>query len=329
LIGVTQRFNDIRTIKLTPSLHCTVKATLALGSKRNLNCAQLSGPHWLIGNISVILDVTFKEEQMRRSAVGVTLTLLVIALSGCNSNSELKSNAISTDKKAVPPATAPEAFSSPAVATAPAPTVALTRPTDPNERIRVIKSGRADPFKPLVSPAQPSSQPNAGVSTSRRGTSGSLDKPTSRLGTAGRSTANRGIRSVGIPKPLQGSTGKANKPAAAGTGKAVLPPLPPPEPTVAKGVKVQGIVAIAGKRQAIVQAPEEKTARTISVGDRVSGGQVELVGFDMSNSIAPKAIFRENGMEVAIGVGQDPIVLASASLSRPAVRGLYKVTPQQ
>ncbi|MGF1601201.1 MAG: hypothetical protein ACFCU8_04140 [Thermosynechococcaceae cyanobacterium] len=259
---------------------------------------------------------------MRRSAVGVTLTLLVMALSGCNSDSELKSNAVSTDKKAVPPAATPEAFPSPAVdvATAPAPTVALTRPTDPNERIRVIKSGRADPFKPLVSPAQPSNRPGGspGVSTVRQSTPGSASR--TRLGTSTQRTA---IRGIGTPKPFQGSSSPTKRTKPSPAGKAVLPALPPPEPTVAKGVKVQGIVAMAGQRQAIVQAPEEKTSRTISVGASLSGGQVTLVGFDMSNPIAPKAIFRENGMDVAIGVGQDPIVLASASPSRPAIRGLY------
>jgi hypothetical protein len=122
------------------------------------------------------------------------------------------------------------------------------------------------------------------------------------------------------------SKATASKPASrTSPGKAVLPPLPAPEPTVAKGVKVQGIVVLAGRPQAIVQAPDEKTARTISAGDRLANGRVLLRSFDMSNPIAPKAIFEEAGMEVAIGVGQDPIVLASARSGQTPVRGLYSV----
>ncbi|PZD73857.1 hypothetical protein C1752_01711 [Acaryochloris thomasi RCC1774] len=262
---------------------------------------------------------------MRRSAVGVTLTLLAIALSGCNSGSELKSNAISKDTKAVPSDTVeatsvPEVVSIAAVdqsTTAPA-TVALIRPTDPEERVRTIQSGRADPFRPLVSPAQPQSRPGSGVRPSAGG-SGGRTAPGARPTT--RSTAATRGSSTRLSPP---STATPKSSPSTSPGKAVLPPLPAPEPTAAKEVQVQGIVVMAGRPQAIVQAPEEKTARTISSGDRVANGRVLLKGFDMSNPVAPKAIFEEAGMEVAIGVGQEPIVLASASSQAP-VRGLYKV----
>ncbi|MEO0378048.1 MAG: hypothetical protein AAF329_26320 [Cyanobacteria bacterium P01_A01_bin.17] len=258
---------------------------------------------------------------MRRSAVGVTLTLLAIALSGCNSGSELKSNAISKDTKAVPSDTVeatsvPEAVSIAAVdqsTTAPA-TVALIRPTDPEERVRTIQSGRVDPFRPLVSPAQPQSRPGSSV----RPTAGGGRTAPGSSGSA--ATATRGS-STRLSPPSK-ATPKSSPTTS--PGKAVLPPLPAPEPTAAKEVQVQGIVVMAGRPQAIVQAPEENTARTISSGDRVANGRVLLKGFDMSNPVAPKAIFEEAGMEVAIGVGQEPIVLASASSQAP-VRGLYKV----
>ncbi len=260
---------------------------------------------------------------MRRSAVGVTLTLLVMALSGCNSDSELKSNAISKDTKAASsaPAAVPAVFPSPEVdvETAPAPAVALIRPTDPDERVRVIKSGRVDPFRPLVSPPQPKNRP----SSAPRST-----PSTSKTSPSGRKTStkiavkpNRSSSRLNLPKISPPKAAPSSSP-----NKAVLPPLPAPEPTVAKGIKVKGIVVVAGTPQAIVEAPEETTARTISVGDRVAGGQVALVGFDMSNSTSPKAVFKEAGMEVAIGVGQAPIVLASA---QSPVQGLYKVTSQQ
>jgi hypothetical protein len=262
---------------------------------------------------------------MRRSAVGVTLTLLAIALSGCNSGSELKSNAVSKDTQAEPSASSiettasdPKAFAN-GKATAPA-TVALIRPTDPEERVRTIQSGRVDPFRPLVSPAQPQNRPDSGSgssSASPNGTSGRLTPSESPK----RSAAARGSSRPGSPsKAVSSKSSSKTSP-----GKAVLPPLPAPEPTVAKGVKVQGIVVLAGRPQAIVKSPEEKTARTISSGDRIANGRVLLKGFDMSNPIAPKAIFEEAGMEVAIGVGQDPIVLASARSGQTPVRGLYPV----
>lgn len=260
---------------------------------------------------------------MRRSAVGVTLTLLAIALSGCNSGSELKSNAISKDDTQAVPSAPVEATSEPEAViatadqstTAPA-TVALIRPTDPEERVRTIQRGRVDPFRPLVSPAQPQNRPGSGTrpgGNGQRTTSGSSRPGSSRTTTAKTGGSSR-PSAPAAPKTAPGAP----------SDKAVLPPLPAPEPTTAKEVKVQGIVVMAGKPQAIVKAPEENTARTISSGDRVANGRVLLKGFDMSNPIAPKAIFEEAGMEVAIGVGQDPIVLASASSQAP-VRGLYKV----
>jgi hypothetical protein len=254
---------------------------------------------------------------MRRSAVGVTLTLLAIALSGCNSGSELKSNAVSKDTQAEPSASSVETTASDSKAlangkaTAPV-TAALIRPTDPEERVRTIQSGRVDPFRPLVSPAQPQNRPG---SSSASGTSGRLAPSGSPKKSV---TATR--------RPGSPSKAVSSKPAAkTSPGKAVLPPLPAPEPTMAKGVKVQGIVVMAGRPQAIIQAPEEKTARTISAGDWIANGRVVLKGFDMSNPIAPKAIFEEAGMEVAIGVGQDPIVLASARSGQTPVQGLYSV----
>ncbi len=268
---------------------------------------------------------------MRRSAVGVTLTLLAIALTGCNSGSELKSNAISKDTKAAPSdpveaTSAPEEPITLASADNPDPSVSLVRPTDPEERVRSIKSGRVDPFRPLVSPVQPQNRP--GIRSQPSSGSGQRSTP-SQTATSGRSTTSGSSRTTTATRritqpttPPKASTPKST--ATASPGKAVLPPLPAPEPTLAQEVQVQGIVVMAGNPQAIIQAPEENTARTISAGDRVANGRVLLKGFDMSNPSAPKAIFEEAGMEVAIGVGQAPIVLASASSQSP-VRGLYKV----
>ncbi|KAI9135514.1 hypothetical protein ON05_008020 [Acaryochloris sp. CCMEE 5410] len=186
---------------------------------------------------------------------------------------------------------------SPEIPSPPAAKVVLTRPTNPDERLRVVKSGRTDPFAEIV-PAVPN--------TSSPRTTPSQGQPPSPVnvpkGTAPKATA-----------PTASSTSTPSSPSTKPSttpDKIVLPTLPKPE--VAQGVKVTGVINLGGRPKAILKAPGEKSTRTVGVGERIANGQVLVKSINLSNPAAPVVVLEQSGMKVRVSVGQEPIALASA-----------------
>ncbi len=211
----------------------------------------------------------------------VTATVLLsIAISGCGTPGG--NEPTPTAKKSVSAVKTPE----PAVAVKPvaSPTpivpTTLIRPTDPEARLRAIKSGRPDPFAALVPPATKST--------------GNRPQPPA--------TPPRTPTITKIPKQPSGVPPRPS-----------LPPLPKPE--LAKQVQVLGIAFVNGTPQAIVKAPDESISRTVIPGDRLAKGQVLVKAIDV-NRADPVVILEQVGVDVEVGIGRPAVELAAAAPTR-------------
>jgi hypothetical protein len=253
--------------------------------------------------------------KVRFSRVPLYLTLALVPLTvvGCGESKDMGVN-----PSPQPAASAP--FPSPSVpATLNSPSkVALTRPTNPDDRLRVIKSGRPDPFGSV--------SPEGRVASANGSSAGSGSTSTPQQQGINRMVSSydkflKGIAgSLGVPSK-SGSQGPSGTPSTS-TPDVNLPSLPKaPEPA---GVKVSGILVVGGEPRAIVQAPDEPTSRTVSIGDSLSGGKLFVKSIDTSNRNEPRVIFQQGSIEFSVAVGKEPVLLASAAaLSNPPVRGMY------
>jgi hypothetical protein len=240
----------------------------------------------------------------------LTLSLLAGLMGGCgeSENANVQQSPQPTASQPFPSPSVPVTLSSPSK-------IALTRPTNPDDRLKVIKSGRNDPFGLLVAP-----QPSGGTASNSSSPSDETTEPkaTNSGNTSGSSKLNRNlISSLGnILKP-----GAAGKPSSMpGGGSFSLPELPA-KPELAS-VKVTGVLQVAGVPRAIIQAPGEPTSRTVSIGDSLSNGQLYVKNIDMSNSAEPVVIFQQGDLEFSVAVGREPVLIASAGPSAKPARGL-------
>lgn len=186
----------------------------------------------------------------------------------------------------------------------------LIKPTNPEQRLRELKSGRVDPFRALVS------IPAAGSSSGSTATNTSADP-----GTTAAKAYTRFLDKVGdqfdqalnpptssttgsLPNPVFGkpptSTSGGSNGSGGSSSKFRLPTLP--QPDLAKGVQVTGIISVAGVPRAIVKAPGEAVSRSVTTGERLANGQVLVKRIDMNGS-EPVVILEQYGTEVAIEVG--------------------------
>jgi hypothetical protein len=257
--------------------------------------------------------------RFNRVPLYLTLALVPLAVVGCG---ESKDKDLSVNPSPQPVASAP--FPSPSVPpTLSSPSkLSLTRPTNPDDRLRVIKSGRTDPFG-SVGPAGRVASANVAPSVE-----GSTSSPQQQ-------GVNRMVNSYDkFLKGIAGSLGLPGKAASgsqsggqgASTPDVNLPSLPKaPEPA---GVKVSGILVVGGEPRAIVQAPDEPTSRTVGIGDSLSGGKLFVKGIDTSNRAEPTVIFQQGDIQFSVAVGRDPVLLASAAVPNPPVRGMYLLKHQ-
>lgn len=242
----------------------------------------------------------------------LTLTLVPIAVVGCGESND-------TSIKPSPQPVASQPFPSPSIpATLSAPSkVALTRPTNPDDRLRVIKSGRPDPFG-AVGPVALVASAGSASGASGGSTGGGRSSTQEQVGNRMASSYEKFL------KGIAGSLGAAGKTSGgqSGTASVNLPSLPKaPEPA---NVKVSGVLVVGGAPRAIVQAPDEPTSRTVGIGDSLSGGRLIVKDINTSNRAEPTVVFRQGSIEFSVAVGREPVLLASVP-STGAVRGLYSV----
>ncbi|WP_235107652.1 hypothetical protein [Acaryochloris sp. 'Moss Beach'] len=233
---------------------------------------------------------------MRKTVLGVTFILLSMGIASCGlvggDEPEAEQASETPTEQSFPDA-------SPEIPSPPAAKVVLTRPTNPDERLRVVKSGRVDPFAEIVPAVVPeNSSPRTVPSQGRPPSTVNVPKATVPATAPKASSAPSG-------KPSSPSTKPSTTP-----GKIVLPTLPKPE--VAQGVKVTGVINLGGRPKAILKAPGENSTRTVGVGDRIANGQVLVKSINLSNPAAPVVVLEQSGMKVRVSVGQEPIALASA-----------------
>jgi hypothetical protein len=269
------------------------------------------------------LKVTVRHRQMKvrfnRVPLYLTLALVPFAVIGCGESKE----DLSVKPSPQPVASAP--FPSPSVpATLNSPSkIALTRPTNPDDRLRVIKSGRTDPFG-SVGPTASVGGNSASSGSSSPG--GSRSTTQEQVGNRIASSYEKFLK--GITGSLGGSK-EPNSPLSGGqidpAAGVTLPELPKaPEPA---NVKVTGVVVMGGQPRAIVQAPDEPTSRTVGIGDSLSGGRLFVKNIDTSNRAEPTVVFQQGSIEFSVAVGREPVLIASASplVPNPPVRGLYSI----
>ncbi|NJM77613.1 MAG: hypothetical protein HC852_19865 [Acaryochloridaceae cyanobacterium RU_4_10] len=266
--------------------------------------------------------------RLNSASLCVTITLLSALVGGCNplggdntSNTNVQPSPQPVASPAFPKPMVPDGVKSPAK-------IALTRPTNPDDRLRVIKSGRNDPFLKLAD---------------AKGTDGKDDKskneakpkekltPQEQYLKHATSSYDRFLDKVSEayikPDKTKGAGSSSSIASSGGTssGGINLPSLPS-KPDLA-GVKVTGVVEIAGMPRAIVEAPDEKTSRTVGIGDSLSGGKLYVKSIDLSNRAEPMVIFQQGDTQFSVAVGREPVLMASAATGsgRPLrpVRGLY------
>lgn len=233
---------------------------------------------------------------MRKTILGVTLILLSMGIASCGGaegdEPEAEKTSETPTEQAFPDA-------SPEIPSPPAAKVVLTRPTNPDERLRVVKSGRSDPFAEIVPAVVPNtSSPRTAPSQSRPSSTVNVPKATTPQASSTPKSSSSSTPSIPSTKP------------STTPGKIVLPTLPKPE--VAQGVKVTGVINLGGRPKAILKAPGEKSTRTVGVGERIANGQVLVKSINLSNPAAPVVVLEQSGMKVRVSVGQEPIALASA-----------------
>lgn len=214
-----------------------------------------------------------------RAAALVTISLLMGGCSLLFSTDEPESEPVAES----PPQPTPEPLATPQPQANPI----LIRPTNPEQRLRELKSGRVDPFRALVS--TPATTTSATLAKADPGTT--AVKTYTRPDTGSRSQASKSTPS---PKRF------VIPPSRSGGSDLSLPTLP--QPDLARGVQVTGIVSVAGVPRAIVKAPGEAVSRSVSSGERLANGQVLVKRIDLNGS-EPLVILEQYGTEVAVGVG--------------------------
>ena len=91
--------------------------------------------------------------------------------------------------------------------------------------------------------------------------------------------------------------------------ESVLPP--PPEPDLARGVIVTGVVLVGQQPQAIIKVPSEVTSRYVQAGQRLSDDLL-VKRIEMNEGSNPIVILEQYGIEVARMVGEEPVNSAAS-----------------
>jgi hypothetical protein len=279
--------------------------------------------------------------RFNRVPLVLTLSLLSGLMGGCGLFGGGSGEA-NVQQSPQPVATQP--FPSPAIPTASSPAkVALTRPTNPDDRLRVIKTGRNDPFG-LLGPAISTGQ---GASNSSNGSTGSTAKSGGSTRSAPPKTVEdrlvnsydkflNNVASQIVKSPNKGTSRNISSSGGRNIGSSGssstmpnlgLPPLPTnPEPAK---VKVSGIVVVAGIPRAIVEVPGETSSRTVGVGDSLSRGQLYVKSIDTSRKAEPVVIFQQGDLSFSVAVGRAPVLIASADPAGTGfTRSLHQVQPR-
>ena len=256
---------------------------------------------------------------MVKLASGLVLVLLAAGVSGCQLIGSEKASEANDSATNAPEVILAENVQPEAVEVKPNPksvkvvaATPLTRPTDPDVRVKAVKKGRSNPFARLVPPATTKAEPieldrgrNNASRNNASSNNASKGKKSGPLGTKSALSDKSSKKTTTASKPAQSNDlPRLENPADAKTNDIVLPPLP--EPTLAKQVSVQGVMMLGGQPKAILKAPNENVNRTVQAGDYLANGQILVASIDMSNPQNPSVVLQESGRTVTVGVGTQP-----------------------
>ncbi|MEM1427463.1 MAG: hypothetical protein AAGF75_13045, partial [Cyanobacteria bacterium P01_H01_bin.130] len=90
----------------------------------------------------------------------------------------------------------------------------------------------------------------------------------------------------------------------------------PPEPSDAQAVRVTGVVQVGNDYKIVVEVPGERTARYVSVGDRLGNGEVLVKRVELDELMDPIVVFEQYGQEVLKPVGEAPAEQVAVAPSR-------------
>jgi hypothetical protein len=237
---------------------------------------------------------------------------VALLLGSCgNDRTNPRSQSPNAASDAQPVAKAPQTFPQPTVVgtNAPMPTIpvkGLLQPTNSQARLAQISTAtRRDPFAAIL-PTQ------LRIATET--------KP--------QSVVNRAVQPAQKPPSLPKTQPVAQAPQRPMTPLTTLPPLPidltpltpsslpalPPtsRTSLADAVEITGVVQVGGKVTAIVQSPNESTARYVQAGEYLANGSVLLKRIIMSKNGEPTIVLQQNGMEILKSVGSTRGAVASA-----------------
>jgi hypothetical protein len=180
----------------------------------------------------------------------------------------------------------------------------LIQSTDPDERVQQINSSRPDPFATVPVPPPPSPAPPPAPGGGAPATGGTptatAPQPT---------TPGGGGQTTTAPQPGGGAAGQpggGTTAAVPGGGEVELPPIEPlpalPEPSLAQGTVVTGVVRIGNENFAIVQSPTDGSSQYVRAGQRLANGEVLVKRIEVRGG-NPVVILEQNGIEVAQPVG--------------------------
>lgn len=273
----------------------TSKPVSQISPKAICGCIPSKGNEWNF--VWFNLSQAFEEGTMHRLSITALVGILTLTIAGCGSGGQ-ENNATATTTVTGQPAPKPlvkptQPFVKPTQLaqnpqkksqnTKSPSSAGLIQPTNVNQRTQQVQKGRSDPFAGLFV-----------------------------------------VPKVSVAAKPQTVPPLAKVPIAVPPKPIVKPtPLPPPvayvppQPDLAKGVTVLGIVQIGSEYQAIVQVPDEATSRYVSEGQRLSNGQVLVKRIEMNPSSEPLVILEENGIEVTRTVGEETVKPEEASPGRP------------
>ena len=204
---------------------------------------------------------------------------------------------------------ASEAFEEPTVAAPSIVTADLIQSTDPSARAQAVARARNDPFASLPIPLAPElvELPEVAATGNGGGTStGSSGSSSSGSSSSGSSSS--GATAAAPARPTPPAVRVREEPLPEPSPIAQLPSIP--QPVIAPGVAVSGIVQLGSIPYAIIRSGSEPE-RYVKVGDRIGNGSVRVKRIE-TLAYEPRVIFEENGIEVSKPVSSDTAADAAA-----------------
>ncbi len=199
---------------------------------------------------------------------------------------------------------ADEAFEEPTIAAPSTVTADLIQSTDPSARAQAVARSRNDPFASLPIPLAPElvEIPEVAATGNSTGTS------TNSSGSGSSGSSSSGSNAAAPARPTPPAVRVRSQPLPTPSPIAQLPSIP--QPIIAPGVAVSGIVQLGSIPYAIVRSGSEPE-RYVKVGDRIGNGSVRVKRIE-TLAYEPRVIFEENGIEVSKPVSSDTAADAAA-----------------